>query len=92
MKFLLAISLLLITAVYVFPVKEVIKKSASVSLTDSPEEKEESSNKEKFKEFIFEAQPGTSFSLVLREKYLHHTVNLPIRFSIEETPPPDNNG
>jgi hypothetical protein len=92
MKSLLTILLLLITTVYIFPVKEVIKKTATVSLTDMAEEKAEGSKKENLKEFIFAAKPGLVLPATHCCLFQHDIINLPLAFHNEETPPPDHNG
>ena len=49
MKFFLSIFLLLTTAFYVLPVKEILKEKQTMCNTDLDEVKEESNKKEKIK-------------------------------------------
>jgi hypothetical protein len=91
MKFIYTIFLLLITAAYILPVKDFIKDTPGMSITDLAEEKEENNNKEKLKEFISFAPidisiPVNSFSIYEAIKF-----NLPVLLHTIETPPPDNN-
>lgn len=92
MKFIYTIFLLLITAAYILPVKDIIKGSPGISITDVAEEKEEIKNKEKAKEFI--AIPVDEIFIPINDlsKYQNNKLSLPALLHTIETPPPDNNG
>jgi hypothetical protein len=92
MKIFYTIFLLVITAVYILPVKDIIKNSPGISITDMAEEKEESSAKEKLKEFISVATVTVFLPVKARFGYQHNKHNLPALFHTIETPPPDYNG
>jgi hypothetical protein len=92
MKFIYTIFLLVITAVYILPVKDFIKDSPGISITDFAEEKEEGNNKEKLKEFISFAPIEISIWLNTFSTLVPSSLNLPAFFHTIETPPPDNNG
>lgn len=92
MKIIYTIFLLLITAVYILPVKDFIKDTPGISITDLAEEKEESNNKEKLKEFISFAPIEISVSLNSISTLVPNRLNLPAFFHTIETPPPDSNG
>jgi hypothetical protein len=90
MKIIYTIFLLLVTALYILPVKDFIKSSPNISVTDLADEKEEST-KEKSKEFI------TDFILVIIapakdcNNFQYNRLNLPAPLHTIETPPPDSN-
>ncbi len=92
MKIFFTIFLLLITALYILPVKEFIKDTPGISVTDFADEKEESSKKEKFKEFISVSAFAVLFPVKSCCRYQHRVLNLPALLHTIETPPPDNNG
>jgi hypothetical protein len=90
MKFIYTIFLLLITAVYILPVKDIIKESPGISITDVAEEKEEIKDKEKIKEFISFSPVAVIIPVNSFSKYRNNTLNLPAFFHTIETPPPDS--
>jgi len=92
MKFIYTIFLLLITAVYLLPVKDIIKESHGISMTDVAEEQEETKNKEKIKEFISTSRVEIIIPVNRFSKSRNNMLNLPALFHTIETPPPDNNG
>jgi hypothetical protein len=92
MKFIYTIFLLLITAVYILPVKDFIKDAPCISITDLSEEKEEGSNKEKLKEFISFAPIEINFPVSGCGTHEANKFNLLSLLHTIETPPPDNNG
>jgi hypothetical protein len=92
MKFIYTIFLLLITAAYILPVKEFIKDTPGISITDMADEKEESKNKEKLKEFISVPAIAVFLPAKVCSRYQHNMLNLPTLFHTIETPPPDNKG
>ncbi len=77
---------------YLLPVKDFIKDTPGISITDLAEEKEESNNKEKLKEFISFAPIEISVSLNSISTLVPNRLNLPAFFHTIETPPPDSNG
>ena len=92
MKNFFTIFLLLATAHYILPVNEFIKDTPGISITDLADEKEESSNKEKFKEFISVSVFAVFLPVKSCSRYQHSILNLPALLHTIETPPPDNNG
>ncbi len=92
MKIFFTIFLLLTTAIYILPVKEFIKDTPGISITDLADEKEESNNKEKFKEFISIPAIAVFLQAKVCSRYQHNMLNLPALFHTIETPPPDNKG
>lgn len=92
MKLIYTIFLLLITAAYVLPVKYIIKERPGTSITDIAEEKEETKNKVKVKEFISFSPVEIFIPVISLIKYRNNSLNLPTFFYTIETPPPDNNG
>jgi hypothetical protein len=92
MKLIYTIFLLFITAVYFLPVKDIIKGSPGISMTDVAEEKEEIKNKEKSKEFISFAPYKIFIKVNNRNNPWKNIHNLPTLLHTIETPPPDNNG
>ena len=89
MKIFLSISLLLITAFYVLPVKEILAASHDICIVDIDELKEESIKKEKAKE-LFSFSGAYTF---LNDKYnsTHQYVSfiIPALLQKIEIPPPD---
>ena len=89
MKIFLSISLLLITAFYVLPVKEILAASHDICIVDIDELKEESIKKEKAKEFF----SFSTASSILTDRYnsIHQYVSfiIPALLQTIETPPPD---
>ena len=92
MKFIYTIFLLLITAAYILPVKDIIKGSPGISITDVAEEKEETKNKEKAKEFISFRAVEIIISINDLSKYQSNKLCLPGLSHTVEAPPPDNVG
>jgi hypothetical protein len=92
MRSFFVILLLLITAAYIFPVKEVSKNAVNIAMSDMAEEQTESNKAEKLKEFIYNYQPGIPLTINPGGKYQHNRIDLPIVFHAEETPPPDVTG
>jgi hypothetical protein len=89
MKVILSILLLLITSLYILPVKEMFNKSNSVCMADRDEEKEENEIKEKSKE-LFSFTPSVFFiseSICCLSQ--HITFNIPVSHYTIDTPPPD---
>jgi len=89
MKSVFSFLLLLTTAFYVLPVKEVLSGKQGICMTDVDDEKEENNKKEKSKElFSF----SNAFTIV---KHNHsntfHYISFPIPQLLHtiETPPPD---
>lgn len=92
MKFIYTIFLLLITAAYILPVKDIIKGSPGISITDVAEEKEETKNKEKVKEFISFPVVEIILSINDLSKYQSNNLSFPALSHTVEAPPPDNVG
>jgi hypothetical protein len=92
MKFLVSILLLLITTIYILPVKEAVNGGFSICMADMENEKEESDKKEKPKDFF--PTPVSDLFLKMRccNRPQHIAFNIPVPFHTIETPPPDNNG
>lgn len=89
MKFFLSILLLLSTAFYVLPLKEILTGKQSICVTNLDEVKEEGNKKEKNKELF-------SFSniyTIVNDSYssTHHYISftIPVLLQTIETPPPD---
>jgi len=89
MKFFLPILLLINTAFYVLPVKEILTEQHSIGITDLDELKEENHQKEKAKELF-------SFSniyIIIKDNYstTNHYISftIPVLLQSIETPPPD---
>jgi hypothetical protein len=89
MKFILSILLLLTTAFYVLPVKELLNSGNDICFADMEKEKEDTNKKEKSKELF-------SFSTVytiIEDTYSHSLSFLPFFIPViqhtVETPPPD---
>jgi hypothetical protein len=89
MKNFFIIFLLLTTAVYILPVKDFIKSSPGISITDLADEKEESI-KEKPKEFITEFSPFIILTTTSCNNFQYCRLNLPAPLHTIETPPPDS--
>jgi uncharacterized protein YxeA len=89
MKIIVSILLLLITSLYILPVKEMLTKGNAVCMADMDEEKEENEKKEKSKELIF--FNNTAFDFNNNYSSLHQFVsfNIPVPLHTIETPPPD---
>jgi carbonic anhydrase len=89
MKFFLSILLLLTTAFYVLPVKEILIAGHSICSVDIDEEKEESNKKEKAKELF----SSSNIYTIIKDTYslTHHflTFLVPVLLHTIETPPPD---
>jgi hypothetical protein len=92
MKSLLSILLIVITSVYVLPVKQMFIQKATVCCTDMEEEKaeKEKDNKEKIKELF---QPYYSFYIsqsftVIPYYFIDCTVNTQVPAA--DVPPPDS--
>jgi type III secretory pathway component EscU len=89
MKFFLSILLLLTTAFYVLPVKEILTAGHDICTVDMDEDKEENNKKEKAKDLF-------SFSnvyIVIKDTYrfTHYflSFSIPVLLHTVETPPPD---
>lgn len=83
-----SILLLLITSLYVLPVKETFANVSAICMTDM-EEKEENNKKEKIKELF-----SCSNSYMITEDtykctHQHTVVSIPAILHTIETPPPD---
>lgn len=83
-----SILLLLITSLYVLPVKETFANATPVCMTDM-EEKEENNKKEKFKEFFSFSNSYTIIEDAYNCKHQHITFRIPVLLHTVETPPPD---
>jgi hypothetical protein len=89
MKTLLSILLLLITSLYILPVKEMLSKGNAICMADMDGEKEENEKKEKSKElFSFNNSP---FTIIDNYSNQHQFVsfNIPAPQHTIETPPPN---
>jgi hypothetical protein len=90
MKFILSILLLLITSVYILPVKEMLCKSDSICMADMDSEKEDCSKKEKNKDLF--SYINTAYVIVnnvCNNKYHQISFSIPALLHTVETPPPD---
>jgi hypothetical protein len=89
MKIVISILLLLITSIYILPVKEMLSKGNAVCMADMDEEKEENEKKEKSKELF----PTVITTVLYTDNYssLHQFIsfNIPVPLHTIETPPPD---
>ena len=92
MKFLLSILLLLITSIYILPVKEALKGGTAICLADIENEKDESNKKEKLKEFFLASASDIFLTITYYSRHQHIAFNIPVPLHTIETPPPDNNG
>lgn len=89
MKIGLSILLLLITAVYILPVKQYCIGEAVVCTTDMDNEKEENNKKEKEKE-LFSHIAAYHFKNPFHfNTYGHLAYSIPVPLHTVETPPPD---
>jgi hypothetical protein len=89
MKILPSILLLLITSLYILPVKEILSKGNAICMADMDGEKEENEKKEKVKElFSFN---NSSFTIADDYFNQHQFVsfNITVPLHTIETPPPD---
>lgn len=84
-----SILLLVITSLYVLPVKEAFANTSAVCMTDMEEEKDDTRNKEKIKElFSF----SNSYNIITDDYSCKHqfiSFSIPVLFHTVETPPPD---
>ena len=89
MKIVLSILLLLITSMYLLPVKEFLKAGTAVCLTDMDEKKEENCNKEKLKDLFSSNIPDWCVENACNnlQQYIYFTIPVPLH--TVETPPPD---
>jgi type III secretory pathway component EscU len=89
MKFFLSILLLLTTAFYVLPVKEILTAGHDICNVDMDEEKEDINKKEKAKELF----SSSNIYTIIKDTYshTHHflTLSVPVLLHTIETPPPD---
>ena len=83
-----SILLLLITSLYVLPVKETFAHVSAVCMTDM-EEKEENNKKEKFKELFSFSNSYMIIEDTYKCKHQHIVVSIPAILHTIETPPPD---
>ena len=89
MKIVLSILLLLITAVYILPVRQYCIGEVVVCTTDMDNEKEENNKKEKEKE-LFSGTASYHFKNSFRHNiYGHLSFSIPVPLHTVETPPPD---
>jgi uncharacterized protein YxeA len=89
MKIILYILLLLITGIYILPVKGHLGKDAVVCTTDMDTEKEENNKKEKEKE-LFSYTASYHFKNSFNyNMYGHLSYCIPVPLHTVETPPPD---
>jgi uncharacterized protein YxeA len=89
MKIIVSILLLLITSLYILPVKEILSKSSAMCMADMDGEKEENEKKEKSKElFSFN---NTAFPLTNNYSSQHQFVsfNITVPLHTIEVPPPN---
>ena len=84
--------LLLITTIYILPVKEVVKGGAAICMADMENEKEETDKKEKLKDFFSVSASDIFLNLACCNRHQHIAFNIPVPLHTIETPPPDNNG
>jgi hypothetical protein len=87
MKIVLSILLLLITCIYILPVKEHFNNSTVVCTTDMDTEKEENNKKEK--ELISYSSSYHFKNAFDRNIYGHLSCSIPVPLHTVETPPPD---
>lgn len=89
MKFILSILLLLTTAFYVLPVKELLTAGNDICVADMEKEKEDSNKKEKSKELYSLSTVYT----IIKDTHSHSLAFLPFFIPVlqhtVETPPPD---
>jgi hypothetical protein len=90
MKIVLSILILLVTCLYLLPVKELFKSETAVCMADMDEEKEETCNKEKVKDMINFSISNMVFVSFSMYRQQHSATKMPVMFYIIETPPPDN--
>ncbi len=89
MKFFLSIFLLLTTAFYVLPVKEILKEKQTMCNTDWDEVKEESNKKEKIKELFSFCSTCTIANDSYSSTCQYLSFIIPVLLQTIETPPPD---
>jgi hypothetical protein len=89
MKMLLSILLLLITSLYILPVKEMLSKGNAVCMADMDEEKEENEKKEKSKELFSFCNTTVLYTDNYSRLHQFVSFNIPVPLHTIETPPPD---
>jgi hypothetical protein len=89
MKFFLSILLLLTTAFYVLPVKELLTAGNDVCFADMEKEKEDSNKKEKSKELFSFSTVYTITEETYSDSRYFLPFFIPVILHTVETPPPD---
>jgi len=92
MRFVLSIILLLITACYILPVKEIIKAENISAVTDMDEEKTEHEKKEKSKELFSLFNSGFFINEANTSLHQHIIFSIPLTLHRVVSPPPDTKG
>lgn len=88
MKLVISILLLLITSLYVLPVKELLNEGTAICMVDIEDEKEES-KKEKNKELFTSIYSVAFFDQNTCVQYSLNNIHRPFVLHTVETPPPD---
>ena len=89
MKFFLSIFLLVTTAFYVLPVKEILTADHDICFADMDEYKEECKTKEKAKELFSCDNIYTIINDGFTFNHYCKYVGIPVLMHTVETPPPD---
>lgn len=84
-----SILLLVITSLYVLPVKEAFANTSAVCMTDIEEEKDDTRNKEKIKELFSFSNSYSIIADAYNCKHQYITFSIPVLLHTVETPPPD---
>jgi hypothetical protein len=89
MKIILSILLLLVTGIYILPVKEHFSNNTVAGTTDIDNEKEEIKKKEKEKELFSFSSASFFTNSFYGNMYGHLCFSIPVPLHTVETPPPD---
>jgi hypothetical protein len=89
MKIILSILLLLVTGIYILPVKEHFSDNAVSCTADMDNEKEETKKKEKEKELFSFTTASFFANSFYGNMYRHLSFSIPVPLHTVETPPPD---
>jgi hypothetical protein len=89
MKIILSILLLLVTAIYILPVKQHFSDNTVVCTADTDNEKEEIKKKEKGKELFSFSTASFFTNSFYGNMYGHLSFSIPVPLHTVETPPPD---
>jgi hypothetical protein len=89
MKIIISILLLLITSLYILPVKEILSKSSAMCMADMDGEKEENEKKEKSKELFSSGNTTVAYMDNYSSRHQFVSFNITVPLHTIETPPPN---